>query len=751
MKYEDYDLIITTNNVKKEILKYFSNKIVKTKIMTKTEINNMILGKIKNEGKIELIKEFNISYNLAKVYLNNIIYKPIKLNKYYEFLFNNSLIEFNNNKNNYKNILVINVNVDKYIIKYFNNSTINYLESTNNFVHDVYEFDMLDKEVSFVCFKILDLLEKVDINNIKLVNVGDEYITSINKIFSMCNLPVNINNTITIIKTNTFEKFINLLKNNYDLEKSLSDIPKDEVYELLIDYFNKNNYDKITDLIILIILDDFKNVSIKKENLKNAIEIINLDDIMYDDKYYFVFGLNEGSLPKTKKNEDFLTDDEKLSLNITTSYEYNKFNEELFINIYKNCKNLFLSYKLSSSFNSYSPSYLIEDLNMNIIKNSDTEYKYSNVFNELEYAKSLDDLYKYNVINNNLSILSSNYNIKYREYNNVFKGLIDYKKDNLRLSYSSLITYNNCAFRYYVDKVLKLNSFEETLSTLIGSTFHYVLSKIYENDFNINNVYSEYLKDKVLDNKTKYYLDVLKDELILIIDYIRKFDKDSKLNNVLNEKEVTINDIIPGKVSLYGIVDKIKYNSDKTLAIIIDYKTGSITSSLNNINVGLNLQLPIYVLLTKELMPDIQIGGFYLQKILNNPKMDEDQTLKESRLKLEGYTLLDEKLISEIDCTYENSDYIKSMKTTKTGFGAHAKLLSYKQIEKLQEVVLEQVKSSANKILDGDFSINPKKINDDNVGCMYCNYKDLCYLKEEDVVEINNTKIEDILGGEDNA
>ena len=34
-------------------------------------------------------------------------------------------------------------------------------------------------------------------------------------------------------------------------------------------------------------------------------------------------------------------------------------------------------------------------------------------------------------------------------------------------------------------------------------------------------------------------------------------------------------------------------------------------------------------------------------------------------------------------------------------------------------------------ILDADFSINHKIINDINVSCEFCKYKDICYLSEK--------------------
>ena len=39
-------------------------------------------------------------------------------------------------------------------------------------------------------------------------------------------------------------------------------------------------------------------------------------------------------------------------------------------------------------------------------------------------------------------------------------------------------------------------------------------------------------------------------------------------------------------------------------------------------------------------------------------------------------------------------------------------------------------------ILSANFDINPKRIGKNNVGCAFCKYKDICFMKEEDVVEL---------------
>ncbi|MBO7677695.1 MAG: PD-(D/E)XK nuclease family protein, partial [Erysipelotrichaceae bacterium] len=60
--------------------------------------------------------------------------------------------------------------------------------------------------------------------------------------------------------------------------------------------------------------------------------------------------------------------------------------------------------------------------------------------------------------------------------------------------------------------------------------------------------------------------------------------------------------IINGNRTFTGKIDKLIYD-DKNMAII-DYKTGSSDISLDDIEYGLSMQLPIYVYLSKSYFKD---------------------------------------------------------------------------------------------------------------------------------------------------
>ena len=97
--------------------------------------------------------------------------------------------------------------------------------------------------------------------------------------------------------------------------------------------------------------------------------------------------------------------------------------KDAYIKAISNIKNLTITYKLTTSFESYLPSYLIEELKMPVIRDI---FKYSNFsdnINMLLLAKRIDNLIKYNEQDDTLHILGSNYQIPYKEYDNKFKGV----------------------------------------------------------------------------------------------------------------------------------------------------------------------------------------------------------------------------------------------------------------------------------------------------------------------------------------
>ena len=116
------------------------------------------------------------------------------------------------------------------------------------------------------------------------------------------------------------------------------------------------------------------------------------------------------------------------------------------------------------------------------------------------------------------------------------------------------------------------------------------------------------------------------------------------------------------------------------------------------------------------------------------------EKLKEDNLKLIGYSNKDENILKEFDTTYQNSMMVKSLKTSSKGFYAYSKVIDSENIDKIVEITKNKIKENALNIENANFDINPKKQNNDLIGCKFCKFSDICFRKEEDIVNIKEYK-----------
>ena len=394
--------------------------------------------------------------------------------------------------------------------------------------------------------------------------------------------------------------------------------------------------------------------------------------------------------------------------------------------------------------------------------NPEIKLNYSNKFNRHYLGLLLDKYIKYNEKSPLLNDLLTTYNdIPYQTYDNKytnidFNDLKAYLKGKLNLSYSSMNNYFLCAFRFYISNILKLEPYEESFAALIGSLFHDCLSKMYTPNFDLKKAYQEFLQDKELSNKEKFFTEKLYKNLEFIIETIRYQESFSKFDQVLTEQRIMVDKSSKLQINFVGIVDKIKYMEEngKTLLAIIDYKTGALETNLDNINYGLHMQLPIYIYLTKNgIHKNIEVAGFYLQKILNNVDMDAKDTEAEMRkkLRLDGYSTSNMELLSLFDSSYVSSEVIKGMGTKSDGdFTHYAKVVNDEEINKISALADEKINEVIKAIENTNFNINPKRIKDEVVGCKFCKFKDLCFRKEEDIWDLKLAVFKEIVG-DDNA
>ena len=73
------------------------------------------------------------------------------------------------------------------------------------------------------------------------------------------------------------------------------------------------------------------------------------------------------------------------------------------------------------------------------------------------------------------------------------------------------------------------------------------------------------------------------------------------------------------------------------------------------------------------------------------------------------------------------------------------------EIDSLDKIVSDNINKATNDILDGKFSINPKRIDNKDIGCDNCRFRDICFKKERDFLKKDKHNGLDFLGGDNNA
>lgn len=777
---KDNTLLIIPNHLKETILLSFCDELKNIKIMTDNEFIRSYYFDYDLETIYYLMNKYKLKYEVVLIYLKNLYYvenknyNNDKLNKLVEIkkeLDEHNLLKYKPlflNKLKSMNIVFYNFyDLDKFYLNLIDNlkkiTSVEVINEENNcyYEHKIYEFKNAEEEVEFVATKICELvLSGVNINNIVLLNSSDIYTNHIKRIFKYFSIPINIkdNNSLLGTKMGTFfleninsdiSKTFELLEINFDLKNSLNL----EIYNRLITISNKfsfvSDYMEIKDLLKVELL----NTKLSDVILDEAVKVEVLEDyIPNDNEYVFLLGFNQGECPKNLKDEDYINDLLKEKLNLSTTTSKNIIHSKKIINIIKNVKNLWITYKLNGEQGSLTVSSLNEKLNYEVIHNIKISYNYSNLNNNLKLARYMDDYLKYGSKNEDLDLLNNTYkNNVYRKYDNKFNG-IKKTNENITLSYSSMDNYYKCSFKYYISSILKLNCYEETFMTYIGSLFHYVLSK--KDNLSLEDSITEFMNNnpKEFTNKENFFLEKLKKDLEFILDVIKKQEDYTNFHNALYEKYI---EIPKGYDKFIGIVDKILLNDNKTLGAIVDYKTGNPSLELNYIEYGLGLQLPIYLYLINKINSDIEVVGFYLQKILpsliiRNPLKDITSQ-KRDLLKLQGFSLSEEEKLSEFDKTYIDSELIKSMKVGNNGFYAYSKTLTKNNMQNIVKIIDQKIDEALTNIHNNNFDINPKVINNKNIGCEYCKFKDICYMTEKDIVRLKDIDNLDFLGGDNNA
>ena len=361
-------IVIVKDKAKKSLLKKINeqNKLINVKIITLSELKRKYFFDYTKETIFYVSKKYNVVSDVAKIYIENLYlindksnYEKVnKLLNIKKDLEDNNLIKTNKLFKEFlknKDIILYNL---KYVDKFFEN-IFDELKKYNNLTSydeegevgnkTLYCAKNMEEEVIFVASKICELINNgIDINNIKLANVKEGYVYTISKIFKMFNIPVELPSNTTIEGTN----IVKIFKDNYSsniedtiniLKEYIKDEKDEQIYKQIINIVNEYTFASDYSEVKEFILNDISKIKTKKNKLKNMVKLIDIENDLLTEDYVILMNFNEGVIPTNHKNEDYLNDEIKKSLNQSTSSDLNYKDTQNLIDKIKYTKNLIVT------------------------------------------------------------------------------------------------------------------------------------------------------------------------------------------------------------------------------------------------------------------------------------------------------------------------------------------------------------------------------------------------------------------------
>ena len=796
LELSNYDFIVGPYNIKRYFLnKKSSNYTYNFKFLTKEELERLLFGKVEKETILYLIKKYNYTFLVASKiisYINKggeielreelIKNNLIKIDKYNKKLFLNKkilFVSYGKNNEEIKHIIQeLNLN-NSPLVKYQDFNEIidhdNSLKSEEN-NKKTYKFNNIEEEVKYLLDDLSFELDKnkdknkneekdnknyIEPKNVKIFCLDiEKYKYYLINLGNLAGLKFNFPNSKTLFDTELSKVLFKKLSN--DEQFNLKDYLESNCIYLSQVY---PNYEEIKKVIFEYDIDNLNNkilnfkevlqgFSLNNERFLEGIDVINSCEFDENCIYYFL-GLNDNGFPNISVNNDFYDDEYKEKIKIETSLNKNTVSRDLalaFLKFNQLKMSLFHSIDISGK---YEFNFLAENLGYKPIEPeiAKTKIEYSPSLTSI-YYQNFEYIYQHYHQKNKLYLAyKKNEALKLEKiYSSEFKKMTNFNLDlNFIYSFSNMSSYYSCPFYFYCAYILKLGEFEENFSLKYGTMAHSIFEKVYQ-DTPFDELAEEYLilNDNLFSKKEKLFIKSLLPRLKILFDEVRsrknieKFDK-----KPLSEYKITIN--LPDNHKFEGTIDSIVFlqsiNTNNKFLYLVDYKTGNVNFEPKYIKEGYknSIQLPAYLYLIRNYQKFNEYTpiGLYIQPLLIKQK----DLKEELDLSLKGITLYNEDAIKSIDNTLNDSSQATTSRILE--YDEKSKDLYYFQYKNLfTEDGLNNIYNDFKQLLN-DFSNNLKQGNfkimalkgpksNDSIQCEYCNFYDICYLKNQRVKQLSS-------------
>lgn len=676
--------------------------------------------------------------NLRNIYQNLVENKQLVYNPYFKYKFMNKVVYIYGYSR-----LDVEINT---ALQRFHLTGYYIADDEKQFTHTVTEFLTIEEEVASLFLEIGKLIQKnISCNHIYLFQYSSEYDAIIKKYANYHHLKIEDKEEIYLYDSPIYKEYLTYIE-----EHSFED-----AFRLLnqnIQYDHFQAMEKLVETITRILplnasktekMELFayyaKKQKLVKPSYYQQIKICTSHSKIQEDDHVFMLGFSLGEYPKIIKDTSFYSDEEKQYLGQNSYRILSTIQEEELIQFMQRTKHVHITYKKRNGKTTYYPSLLIEKLHLKVEMGNIPNLRYSSIIAKLDVAKAKDAYRNYN-IETPILYTYTDEELEYRSYHHHFKGLGEYyHTDVLQLSYSSIHAYSACPFAYYVKYILKISEDDENFGIRLGKLYHKILEDAEKETIQLE-TYQPMIQVIFPTAKEKFLVSCLLPQVLDVIQKNHDFLEKTKYQSVETEKRLMVK--VDESTFLTGIIDKIMLDEENKKLIIIDYKTNDFRFQKQKIKYGMDMQLPIYAYLLDETYPQFGKTGLYIQNVCLNQK----DKLDEDRYKLTGLTVRSLEEVKRLDLSLgtqfdEDGKLIqKSAFIHKCSLKAGGKELASKgyiektEMEQFTQIAKEQVLLVSEHIRNGEFPISPIKVKGEiTSGCSYCKFKDICFVKEEDI------------------
>jgi len=601
-----------------------------------------------------------------------------------------------------------------------------------------------ESQIESVISKVTELLKnKVKPESIHLMNVTDKDEFYLTRWFDEANIPID-NMSMTPLtriplcisflkryKTDGIEKaieFLNLTEYETSLwnEKAVSSI-----FSVLNRYSDKE-LDSLVDLIEY----ELRNVSVKIKERKGITLERSMNLYLDKSDVHLIMNYNDSFLPKVMTDQDYFFDREKEIIGLRPSREINLLEERRIKSLLEQMTNCTVFFQEREGGSIYQ------------MPNIQLKRGYRNqgrIPVDYSYFPSKAEIYN-KVQNHGFQDLESGYNPSFKPISDrLINRLIDHK---VRISATSMESYLSCPFKYLLQYLLKMDSFEESFPLFYGNLAHKLIeTQSKSNDFNISDIISSFMKDFPDPIKKEVYFPILVHRMEQTLKALKDIRSQSDFYPIASELSISKKYPQDPRFEITGKIDQVfKYETeDLDYYAIVDYKTGSIQFDIEKIKTQKQVQLLMYAYLFNQSLSDIrhQISGLYFQKA-GLPKSTLPEKISEY-FSYDGISLKNKQMIEKFaPYSYLKKVSLKSDNTLKES----SRLMDSLELNELIENMNRKLDQVIQKIKNGSFEIEPEVVapgKKESPSCEYCSFQNICFMAnhlvfkdtsiEEEVVE----------------